>query len=154
MLPKLVVTKYPPPALAVKAFAFKTIIKPETYLGDFGTVILGIIWGIIIFNLDRFIVSSTGKGDGTDSISWKEFIQAFPRIIIAIVLGFAISAPLEIRILQTEIDAKLKTKQDEFLIEMNKNTHVYTFVFLLIYSTNYIISVYYKIIVYNFIKTI
>ena len=103
-------------------FAFKTIIKPETHLGDFGTVILGIIWGIIIFNLDRFIVSSTGKGDGTDSISWKEFIQAFPRIIIAIVLGFAISAPLEIRILQTEIDAKLKTKQDEFLIEMNKNT--------------------------------
>ena len=29
--------------------------------------IFGLIWGLIIFNIDRFIVARTGKGDGTVS---------------------------------------------------------------------------------------
>jgi hypothetical protein len=66
-----------------------------------GSLIFGIVWGLIIFNLDRFIVSSTGKGDGTDKITWREVGQALPRIIIALILGFAISAPLEIKILES-----------------------------------------------------
>jgi hypothetical protein len=85
-----------------------------------------IIWGAIILNMDRFIVSSTGKGDGKDSISGREILQAIPRIIIALILGIAISTPLEIRILKTEIDAELQKKQDLYLIELNKNTDAQT----------------------------
>jgi hypothetical protein len=84
------------------------------------------IWGAIILNMDRFIVSSTGKGDGKDSISGKEILQAIPRILIALILGIAISTPLEIRILKTEIDAELQKKQDQYLIELNKNTDAQT----------------------------
>lgn len=84
------------------------------------------IWGAIILNMDRFIVSSTGKGDGKDSISFKELLQAFPRIIIALILGIAISTPLEIRILKTEIDAELQKKQDLYKIELDKNTDTQT----------------------------
>lgn len=80
------------------------------------------IWGFIIFNMDRFIVSSTGKGDGTDKMTGSEFTQAIPRILIAIILGLAISAPLEIRILQTEINAELQHKQDDYLIKLNQKT--------------------------------
>src|ERR1700759_4511564 len=29
-------------------------------------LVFGIIWGLIIFNIDRFIVTSTGTGDGTE----------------------------------------------------------------------------------------
>jgi hypothetical protein len=76
--------------------------------------------------MDRFIVSSTGKGDGKDSISFKELLQAFPRIIIALILGIAISTPLEIRILKTEIDAELQKKQDLYKIELDKNTDAQT----------------------------
>jgi hypothetical protein len=86
------------------------------------SLIFGIIWGILIFNLDRFIVSSTGKGDGTDSITWKEIIQAIPRIIIALILGFSISKPLEIKMLKSEIDVELGIKQQEKLREYDKLT--------------------------------
>lgn len=84
--------------------------------------IFGIIWGTLIFNLDRFIVSSTGKGDGTDSITWKEIVQAVPRIIIALILGFSISKPLEIKMLKSEIDVELGIKQQEKLREYDKLT--------------------------------
>ena len=48
---------------------------------DFKTVVLsilfGIIWGLIIFNIDRFIVASTGKGDGTDAITWRSLEELY-----------------------------------------------------------------------------
>lgn len=112
-------------------YAFYTIFGPKgdavveeiaTIRDLFISAIFAILWGLIVFNMDRFIVSSTGKGDGKDTISWKELGQALPRIIIAVILAFAISSPLETRILKSEIDAKLQTKQDEYLLELNKNT--------------------------------
>ncbi len=113
-------------------FAFHTIFGPKgdavdigalTTLADIlGSSVFGFFWGLIIFNLDRFIVSSTGKGDGTDNITLKEFVQAIPRILIAIVLGIAISAPLEIRILQNEIDAELQKFQEKYVQELNNET--------------------------------
>ena len=81
-----------------------------------------IFWGLMIFNLDRFIVSSTGKGDGTDSITRKELWGAFPRIVIAFILGVTISKPLEIKILETEINVELRIKQQEKLAEFNEST--------------------------------
>jgi hypothetical protein len=109
-------------------YAFYTIFSPK---GDavnqdptdipsvIGSALFAIIWGLIILNMDRFIVSSTGKGDGKDSVSWGEIGQATPRIIIAIILGFAISSPLEVKIMKTEIDARLQTKQDDYLMGLN-----------------------------------
>jgi hypothetical protein len=72
--------------------------------------------------LDRFIISSTGKGDGTDSITWKELGQALPRIFIALILGVAISAPLEIKILQSEIDSELSKFQNDYSRDLNTQT--------------------------------
>ena len=72
-------------------YAFYTIFSPKgeavhdnlLHLDSIlPSILFGIIWGLIILNLDRFIVSSTGKGDGTDRITFKEFSQAIPRIII------------------------------------------------------------------------
>jgi hypothetical protein len=113
-------------------YAFHTIFGPKGDANDYSltasiavkiaTVIFMVVWGTIIFNLDRFIVSSTGKGDGTDSITWKEVGQALPRIIIALILGFAISAPLEIRILESEINSELSKFQQEYVQELNVAT--------------------------------
>lgn len=115
-------------------FAIYTIFGPkgdandETLIGGLGikigSIIGGLIWGLIIFNLDRFIVSSTGKGDGTDSITGKEWLQAAPRIIMAVILGFAISAPLEIKILESEINSELSSFQQTFTEELNVKTDV------------------------------
>jgi hypothetical protein len=112
-------------AAAAGAVAFDTMFGPKILAGEqienlsfweenfwIFNLIFGIIWGLIIFNLDRFIVSSTGKGDGTDAITWKEFGQAIPRIIIALILGFTISKPLEIKMLKSEIDVALHKMQE------------------------------------------
>ena len=113
-------------------YAFHTIFGPKGDAIDYsltasiaveiGTLIFAAVWGTIIFNLDRFIVSSTGKGDGTDKITWKEFGQALPRIIIALILGFAISAPLEIRILESEINSELSKYQKGYVQDLNTAT--------------------------------
>lgn len=89
-----------------------------------GAVAFGLVWGSIILNLDRFIVSSTGKGDGTDRVTGKELLQAFPRILIALVLGFAISAPLEIKILESEIDVELGAFQRKVEEDLNQKSEV------------------------------
>lgn len=76
-------------------------------------ILFGIIWGLIIFNIDRFIVTSTGKGDGTEDITGKELKGALPRIIMGAIIAITISKPVEIRMFKTEIDVKLHEKQIE-----------------------------------------
>ena len=71
----------------------------------------GLTWSLVVFNLDRFIVSSTGHGDGTEKITLEEFVSALPRLLMATIIGFCLSAPLEIRLLKTEIDTALAGKQ-------------------------------------------
>lgn len=77
------------------------------------SIIFGTFWGLIIFNIDRFIVTSTGKGDGTEDITGKEFKSALPRIIMGTIIALTISKPVEIRMFKTEIDVKLHEKQME-----------------------------------------
>jgi len=101
-------------------YAFYTIFSPRSFGVEDTTVftdvvyysiIFGLFWGIMIFNLDRFIVSSTGKGDGTEEITWKEFKGAIPRIIMGTIIAITISKPVEIRMFKTEIDVKLYENQ-------------------------------------------
>lgn len=77
------------------------------------SVIFGVLWGLIIFNIDRFIVTSTGKGDGTEEITGREIRSALPRIIMGAIIALTISKPVEIRMFKTEIDVKLHEKQME-----------------------------------------
>lgn len=69
-------------------------------------VAFGIFWGLLIFNLDRFIVN-TMYSDGKVTISWREFYSGLPRIIMAIFLGIVISTPLEMKIFEDRIDSQL-----------------------------------------------
>ena len=77
----------------------------------------GVFWGLLIFNLDRFIVN-TMYSDGKVTISWKEFSSGLPRIIMAIFLGMVISTPLELKIYESEINVRIgedaKKKIDEY----------------------------------------
>lgn len=77
------------------------------------SIIFGIIWGLIIFNIDRFIVTSTGKGDGTEKITIDEIKGAIPRIIMGMIIAITISKPVEIRMFQTEINLEVQKEQDK-----------------------------------------
>ncbi len=116
-------------AMVSGGFAFHTAFGPKSYALKEAegaswifiavSFLFAIAWGLVIFNLDRFIVSSTGKGDGTDKMTRKEVGNALPRIVIALVLGFAISTPLEIKILESEIDSELDKFQKAYTAELN-----------------------------------
>ena len=82
--------------------------------------IFGIIWGLIIFNIDRFIVASTGKGDGTEAVTWSEIKSAIPRILMGMIIAITISKPVEIRMFQTEINVELQKRISEKLVETQK----------------------------------
>lgn len=69
-------------------------------------VAFGIFWGLLIFNLDRFIVN-TMYSDGKVTISWNEFKSGLPRIIMAIFLGIVISTPLEMKIFEDRINSQI-----------------------------------------------
>jgi hypothetical protein len=111
-------------------YAFYTIFSPrgsaiETDTSVIATILsiaFGLIWGLMIFNLDRFIVSSTGKGDGTEAITWGEFKGAIPRIIMGAIIALTISKPIEIRMFQTEINNKLYDKQLQLEKDFEKKT--------------------------------
>ena len=71
----------------------------------------GLLWGLMIFNLDRYIVSSIKK-TGT---FWNQFLMAAPRLILATFLGIIISKPLELKIFEKEVNKQLNT-----IIQRNK----------------------------------
>jgi hypothetical protein len=77
------------------------------------SILFGIIWGLIIFNIDRFIVTSTGKGDGTEAITKSEIKTALPRIFMGAIIALTISKPVEIRMFQGEIALKVQEQQDK-----------------------------------------
>lgn len=79
-------------------------------------LVFGIFWGLLIFNLDRFIVN-TMYSDGKHSISWDEIKSGLPRIIMAIFLGIVISYPLELKIFDDEIQVKIEEMKRERLRE-------------------------------------
>jgi hypothetical protein len=102
-------------------YAFYTIFEPRgsaienpiDILTVVESLFFGFIWGLMIYNIDRFIVTSTGKGDGTEAITIGELKSALPRIIMGMIIAMTISKPVEIRMFKTEIDIKLREKQLE-----------------------------------------
>ena len=81
----------------------------------------GIVWGLLIFNLDRFIVSTIRKTNGF----WSEFAQATPRIILAIIIAIVISKPLEIKIFEKEINTVLLKEKYAMMLSNKKEVANY-----------------------------
>lgn len=96
-------------------YAFHTIFSDdpnsEISILEYG---FGLLWGAIIFNIDRFIVSSTQpkvKKMGLLETSKT----ALPRIAMGIVISLIISKPLELKIFEKDIELAIaKTKEEKF----------------------------------------
>jgi len=79
----------------------------------FSAIFFGLIWGLLIFNLDRFIVATIKKSDS----KWKEFAQAIPRIILAIIIAVVISKPLELKLFEKEINQVLLKEKNQMILD-------------------------------------
>ncbi|MBP8240662.1 MAG: DUF4407 domain-containing protein [Saprospiraceae bacterium] len=66
-------------------------------------VLFALIWGALIVNLNRYIVSSLKKDTGTHN-AW---LQVLPRFVLALILSLVIAKPLELYIFKPEIDSIL-----------------------------------------------
>jgi hypothetical protein len=97
-------------------YAIFTVFRPldpnASILGPaIGGLAFGVFWATMIFNLDRYIVSSTGKGDGKETISLSELVNAAPRLLMASLIGLVMSAPIELRLFEREINVELKRQE-------------------------------------------
>ena len=101
---------------AVMAFIASSYALYTVFDNPYISIGFGIVWGFLIFNLDRFIVSTIKKRDNF----LDELIQASPRIVLAIIIAIVISKPLEIKIFEKEINTVLLKEKNEMAIA-NKN---------------------------------
>lgn len=71
--------------------------------------LFGILWGMMIFNLDRYIVSSMRK----EGRAMREFAMAMPRILLAVLISIVIAKPLEMKIFEKEIKSELRIMEQQ-----------------------------------------
>src|SRR5258706_3628084 len=75
----------------------------------FISIALGLTWGLMIFNLDRFIVSSMRKEEKL----WRELLTALPRILLAVIISIVIANPIELKIFAKEIEPELVVMEQQ-----------------------------------------
>lgn len=68
------------------------------------TIGFAIIWGLIIFNFDRFLVSTMRKYGVSKR---KQVMMAIPRLFLALLIGLTIARPLELKIFEKEINTRM-----------------------------------------------
>ena len=90
------------------AYALYTVF--ENY---FVASLFGLVWGLMIFNLDRYIVSSMRK----EGNAKKEFYTALPRIVLALLISLVIAKPLEMKIFEKEINSELELMEQKSFAE-------------------------------------
>jgi len=91
-------------AFVSSTYALFTVF--DTWLA---AIFMGVIWGLMIFNLDRYIVSSMKIREGF----FGNFFVALPRIAMAVLLALVISKPLELKIFEKEINSELIVMKQE-----------------------------------------
>ena len=102
---------------AVMAFIASSYALYTVFDNYFAAIAFGFIWGLLIFNLDRFIVSTIKKRNNIID----ELIQATPRLILAVIIAIVISKPLELKIFEKEINrVLLEQKNDLTLANQNQ----------------------------------
>lgn len=89
-------------------YALSTVFRDN----QIATLGFAIFWGLLIYNLDRFIVMSMSS-----DIWWKRIVQAIPRLLLALVIAFVIARPLELRIFQDEVNEALVRVLEEKIEE-------------------------------------
>lgn len=102
---------------ALMAFIAGSYALYTVFDNVFAAIGFGFVWGLLIFNLDRFIVSTIKKRNNIID----EIIQASPRIILAVIIAIVISKPLELKIFEKEINqVLLEQKNDLTLANQNQ----------------------------------
>lgn len=82
-------------------FALLTGVRISIFLA----IPLALVWGLIIFNLDRFLTSTMRS---TKNI-FRLLGLAFPRIIMAALIGIVVAEPLVLQVFQNDINREVNS---------------------------------------------
>ena len=82
------------------AFAMFTALGKIVAAPAFALVPLALIWGWIIFSVDRWLITSTHGVRGLSRV-----LIFIPRLLLAILLAVTIAEPLTLRIFQNTLDS-------------------------------------------------
>ena len=80
-------------------------------------ILIGLAWGLIIFNLDRLLVVQMMRQKRTA----LTLLMAVPRVLLALVLGAAISTPVVLKIFEPEIRTQLTVLHARQIAEYNRD---------------------------------
>lgn len=72
-------------------------------------IAFGLFWGVVIFNLDRVIVSGMRK----QKRFGQDLAFALPRLALAVLLAVVISRPLEMKLYERELVAEIAQMNDD-----------------------------------------
>ncbi|RIV73691.1 DUF4407 domain-containing protein [Flagellimonas aequoris] len=97
---------------AVMAFIASGYALYTVFDNIYTSIFFGLIWGLLIFNLDRYIVSTIKKRDNFKN----ELLQAAPRIVLALIIAVVISKPLEMKIFEKEINQVLLEEKNSMTL--------------------------------------
>ncbi len=93
-------------------YALWTVFQSSPY-----AITFGILWGILIFNLDRYIVMSLHKSRGGFGAFFRQVATASPRLLLALLIASVITVPLELKIFEREIIDQLERQHQRTLNE-------------------------------------
>src|SRR4030095_1353476 len=93
-------------------YALWTVFQSSPY-----AITFGILWGILIFNLDRYIVMSLHKRRGGFGAFFRQVATASPRLLLALLIASVITVPLELKIFEREIIDQLERNHQRTLNE-------------------------------------
>ena len=117
-------------AMFTGSIAFDIYLHGLNESFHYSSLFFGLMWGIIIFNMDRQIII-TMKKKGTSlfeptayekrQLLIQEFVVASPRLLIAIVIAMIIIEPFELMIYKDDIAFTLKKMEVERKNEIRKS---------------------------------
>ena len=89
------------------AYAWTVAIGTSAY-----AYLFGLLWGIIIFNIDRLAVNVSGNAG---------LLTLLPRIVLALAIAAVLAAPIEILVFKKEIDAQLQDDLNDQALQLERD---------------------------------
>lgn len=99
-------------AILSGGYAFYTIFKNPIH-----ALLLGVFWGLFVFNMDRLIIITTHK---EDKFSWQQLGMAITRIIVAVLIAVVVAKPLELKIFEKPILAELAQENAQIALAVQQ----------------------------------
>jgi len=89
---------------------------------------LGLLWGLLIFNLDRYVVTTLKKKVVPSGARLaerftsgvREFGRALPRLLLAIFISIIITRPIELKLFEREIHARIDRSKQALLANLQQ----------------------------------